>query len=114
MNIQGSIKSFQSLTTQEKQEKLVVVLNELKDSNQVFSSLLAKVSNTIPNDATLIVMYYDIMMFWQAIEEYNKTKDITSLSKAEEYMQALLKREQQDRLTDEKDIEKMEDLLQNI
>jgi len=54
------------------------------------------------------------MMFGQAIEEYNTKQDATSLSKAEQYMQELLRREQQDRLHDEEDINRMEDLLQDI
>ncbi len=112
--MKNMIQWFNSLSTEEKREKLLAVLHELQDSNEIFSSLFTKLSDSSPNDATLVVIYYDIMMFGQAIEEYNKSQDASSLSKAEQYMQNLLKREQQDRLTDAQDIEKMEDLLENI
>ena len=108
------IQWFTSLSIEEKQKKLLTILEALQSSNEVFSSLLAKVSNSLPNDATLIVIYHDVMMFGQAIEEYNTKQDATSLSKAEQYMQELLRREQQDRLHDEEDINRMEDLLQDI
>lgn len=114
MDIKSTIKAFQWLSLEQKQEKLLSILRELQDKNDVFAALLTKVSNTIPNEATLTVIYYDIMMFGEAILAYNTTKNESSLSKAEEYMQKLLQREQQERLANDQDLAQMESLLQNM
>lgn len=114
MDIQAMIITFTKLSTQDKQEKLISMLDALKDSDVVFSSLLEKVSTSEPQDATLTVMYYDVMMFGQAIEAYQETKNITMLNKSEQYMNKLLAREQQERLENDKDIKTLESLLETI
>lgn len=114
MDIKAIISSFRELTTQQKQDKLVSILQWLQDKNSVFASLLQKVSHTEPNDDTLLVLYYDIMMFGQAIAIYNTSQDEAALEQSQLYMQKLRDREKQEQIATAEELATIESELENI
>ena len=114
MDIKGIISSFRELTTQQKQDKLVSVLQWLQDRDSVFASLLQKVSHDEPNDDTLLVLYYDIMMFAQAVENYNTSQDESALKQGQVYMQKLRDREKQEQIATAEELAHIESELENI
>jgi hypothetical protein len=114
MDIKHIISSFKGLTTQKKKDKLVSVLKSLQDKDAVFASLLQKVLHDEQNDDTLLVLYYDIMKFAQAIETYNISQDKSALDQTQVYMQKLRDREKQEQIATAAELAEIEAELENI
>ncbi len=114
MDIKKLLQTFSSLPIEKQLEKITSLLTELKDSDPIFASLLAKIKKQEPNTATLLVIYHDVLQFAQAAREYNNTQGKSSLEKAEQHMEKLRKREQQEKLEDAKDLAAMESLIDTL
>jgi hypothetical protein len=76
--------------------------------------LLQKVLHDEPNDASLLVLYYDVMMFAQAVQAYNISQDSSDLDQAQTYMQKLRDREKQEQIATAEELAQIESERETI
>ena len=104
------VKTFQELTFEEKKHKVILMLEGLKDSAQVFAELLGSVQNK-PNidDAMLVEIYQGILEFAEAVNESEKEQSLDKLSVMQEKIRKIHEMEAADRAN-----EHPEDILNQI
>ncbi len=114
MTIDQTLQEFYALPVEKKKKKLEVMLEQLKNSDEIFMKFLQKIQKKDVSEATLNVLYSDIMKFSEAIKEYAKTKSTASLEKAKTYLDKMRLLEQEDRKKDMQDVENMEQMFQTM
>lgn len=107
-------KGFIDLDHEKKREKLISVLDIIKNSDEVFIKLYQKVKNKYLTDSMMIVMYHDIMSFSNSVSEYKKNKDKESLEKAKQSLMNMKQLEKIDREKDLEDIKDIEDIIEKM
>lgn len=107
-------ENFYRLSLEKKRERLKALLEQMKDADEIFRRFLNIVNDDKVQEATLDVLYNDIMMFAESVNEYKRTKSVSALNKAQSYLQNLYQLEQESRKQDEKDLAKIEDMFQTI
>ncbi len=109
MTINQLLEEFYNLPLEKKREKLELMIEQMKDSDDIFPKLLSKIP-TMP-ETSMFVLYHDIMMFANAITEYKRTKNTAALTKAASYLEKIHLLEEEQKKQDQKDIENIENMF---
>jgi len=112
MTINQILEEFYNLAIEKKREKLTIMIEKIKDSDSIFSKLLPKIS-TMP-ETSIFVLYYDIMMFADAINEYKRTKNTKELQRSQSYLEKMHMLEEEQKRQDQKDTENIENMFTMI
>ncbi len=113
MGIQSAIQEFEKMDVVQQKEKLLYMLEQIKNSDQVFLDIFTLLSKDQTNidQKFLIGIYGDILVFAEAIATYNSSNKEKSLMALQKKLQAMHEEEMKDRDQEQKDIEV---LLQKI
>lgn len=112
MDISSSVQEFSKLTFEKQKEKLIAMLEQIKDSDPMFLDLFALLQKGENLDSDFLIgIYQDIMEFGQAIQTYNKTQQQTALSSIQNKIQEMHEREAKERATEQIEID---ELIKNI
>ena len=104
------VKALQELTFEEKKHKVILMLEGLKNSAQIFAELLGNVQNNANiDDAMLVEIYQGILEFAEAVTEVEKEQSLDKLSAMHEKLKKIYEMEAADRAN-----ERPEDLLSQI
>lgn len=104
------IADYASLPYEDQKKKLLLMLDELKDTNQVFVDAMNLINKRDDLPADFFVgVYTDIINMWKYIEEYKKQKNLETATELKDKMQQLKQIEEQQRTQENPD-----DLLSGI
>ena len=107
---QKLIDDYSKLSYEDKKKKLLLMLDELKDANQVFvdATNLINKRPDLPEDF-FVWVYTDIINMGKYIEEYKKQKNLETANELKWKMEQLRKIEEQ-----QKEQENPDDLLNGL
>lgn len=95
---------FKSLSVEDKKKKLILMLDWLKNSNSVFQELLDTINSQVNlSESFLIWVYSDIIEMWNAVETYQKDKELELTESLKEKMRKLHDIEAQERKDEDPD-----------
>lgn len=84
------IADYSQLSYDDKKKKLLLMLYELKDTNQIFldATNLINKRPDLPEDF-FVWVYTDIINMWKYIEEYKKQKNLETANELQDKMKKL-------------------------
>jgi hypothetical protein len=101
-------QNFSDLSFDDKKIRLKVMLDQLKNSDEIFGKILTVITTKNVTEDYLDKVYADIMNFATALQSYSKNKDQAQLTKAQTALQSLYALEAESRKQDEIDIKAIE------
>ncbi len=112
MDLIQAVQEFSKLSFQEQKEKLIVMIEQIKDADTMFLDLFTLLQKGENIDSNFLVdIYHDIMEFGQAIQTYNTTKQQIVLLSLQKKLQEIHEREKKERTIEQQEIE---ELIKNI
>lgn len=111
---EDAIAKFETISTTEKKDKLLNLINKFWDSHPIFSKLKQAVLGRNYSDANLLVMYKIIVESIRDIENKSFDKWIQRLEQLHEFLSELRKKEESDRNKDWDIEERLNKSLSNI
>ena len=104
------IEEFKKLSFDEKKTKLLTILEQLKNSDEVFWAVINTINtNKNVNDEFLVWIYEDIISLWDKAAENKKQQSLGQAAKLKARLQTLQNQEKMER-----EQENPEGLLRNI
>ncbi len=112
MNLTEAVQEFSKLDFQKQKEKLIVMIEQIKNSDPMFLDLFTLLQNGENIDSEFLVeIYQNIMEFWQAIQTYNTAKQQSVLLSIQKKLQEMHEIEKKEREIEQQEIE---ELIKNI
>lgn len=112
MDIATLVQAFNKMELSKQKEKLLVMLEQIKDSDPMFLELYNIINTRADLDINFLTgTYQDILELGKAVVEYNTEKQQTKLSALQEKLKTLYEREKQERIIE---LQEAENLIKNI